>query len=143
MRLDARLGTIKAAGRDGSPAKGWIRAIRDALGMSGAQLAKRMGVAAQTVDRLEKGEVAGRIQLSSLRRAAEAMDCTLVYALVPKDTLQGIVEARARAVARAEMTRVAHTMRLEAQGTGAGEHGEQLEGMVRQLIDSPALWRDA
>ena len=66
------------------PPKGWIRAIRDAVGMTGGQLASRLGIRPQTVAALEKSEAAGSIQLSTLRRVAEAMDCTLVYAkMVP------------------------------------------------------------
>ena len=54
-----------------------------------------------------------------MRRAAEALDCTLVYALVPNETsLENAVHARARKIALRDLGRVAHTMRLEAQGTG-------------------------
>ena len=67
------------------PVKGWIKAIRDSLGMTAAQLANRMGISQSTLTAMEKAEARGAIQLSSLRRAAEAMNCTLVYALVPND----------------------------------------------------------
>jgi predicted DNA-binding mobile mystery protein A len=64
-----------------------MRAIRDAIGMSGVQLAKKLGVRPQTIEAFERSEATGAIQLKTLRRAAEALDCTLVYALVPKASL--------------------------------------------------------
>ena len=96
-RLDGRLASLKPEERFRPPAKGWVRAIRDALGMSGVQFARRLNVRPPSVASLEASEESGTIQLKTLRRAAEALDCTLVYALVPNDTLQGAVHARARA----------------------------------------------
>ncbi len=84
VRLDERLLPLKPEDRFRVPPKGWIRAIRDAIGMTGVQFAKRLGVRPQSVDGLEKSEANGSIKLDTLRRAAEELDCTLVYALVPK-----------------------------------------------------------
>src|SRR5476651_2232187 len=95
------------------PPKGWIRAIRDALGMSGVQLGKRLKVSPQTVDAMEKSEAAGTIQLNTLKRAAEAMDCTLVYAFVPRTSLENTIKSRARQIATTALARVSHTMKLE------------------------------
>src|SRR5215212_1792829 len=72
------------------PRLGWIREIRSALGMSAAQLAHRLGVGQSTVAKLEKSEAEATISLQSLRKVAEAMDCTLVYAFVPRNTLQSV-----------------------------------------------------
>src|SRR3984885_14996073 len=80
------------------PPKGWVRAIRDALGMSGVQLAKRLKVSPQTVEAMEKSEAGGTIQLNTLKRAAEALDCTLVYALIPRTSLENTVNNRARQI---------------------------------------------
>src|SRR4029079_14724254 len=88
QRLDERLAPLEPADRFRPPPKGWIRAIRDALGMTGVQLASRLGVRPQTLNLIEKSEAEGTIQLKTLRRAAEALDCTLVYALVPKGSLE-------------------------------------------------------
>lgn len=95
-RLDERLVPLKPAERFRAPPKGWVRAVRDALGMSGVQFARRLGVQPPSVAALEASEESGAIQLKTLRRAAEALDCTLVYALVPNDTLEGAVRARAQ-----------------------------------------------
>ena len=83
QRLDGRLAALKPEDRFKAPPKGWIRAIRDALGMTGVQFARRLRIRPQSVDALEQSEATGSIQLKTLRRAAEALDCTLVYALVP------------------------------------------------------------
>src|SRR5215217_7999866 len=83
--LDRRLADWRRLpAREARPHGGWVRAIRDALGMSAADLAERMGVTQSTVARLESSERDGRIQLDTLQRAADALDCDLVYALVPR-----------------------------------------------------------
>src|SRR5216683_5188812 len=107
--LDDRLFHLKPEDQFAAPPKGWIRAIRDALGMSGVQLATRLGVRPQTVDAIEKSEAGGTIQLKTLQRAAEALDCTLVYALVPRTSLKDMVQSRARSLALRDLDRVGHT----------------------------------
>lgn len=77
-KLDDRLGLFKALGQ--RPPRGWIRAIRDALGMTLPQLAGRMNVSASAAIQLEQSEARGAINLATLERAARALDCTLVYA---------------------------------------------------------------
>src|SRR4051812_24912152 len=98
-RLDERLAPLKPADRFRAPPKGWVRAIRDALGMTGVQFARRLRVRPPSVASLEVSEASGAIQLNTLRRAAEALDCTLVYALVPNDSLEGAIRTRARKIA--------------------------------------------
>jgi predicted DNA-binding mobile mystery protein A len=139
QRLDERLSGLKPEGRFTPPPKGWIRAIRDAVGMTGVQLANRLRVRPQTVEALEKSEASGSIQLGTLRRAAAALDCTLVYALVPNSSLEGAVAARARWIALRDLGRVAHTMKLEAQETGAAGQEERIEDYIRTLGDR-RLW---
>jgi predicted DNA-binding mobile mystery protein A len=141
-RLDARLVPLNdERKRLLVPPKGWIRAIRDALGMSGVQLAKRLKVSPQTVEAMEKSEAAGTIQLNTLKRAAEALDCTLVYALIPKTSLENTVRNRARQIATAALARVSHTMKLEDQDTGPGEPEARIEDYIRHIKDRD-LWND-
>jgi predicted DNA-binding mobile mystery protein A len=140
LRLDERLGILRPADRFQPPPKGWIRAIRDAIGMTGTQLATRLGVRPQTVESIEKSEEAGRIQLQTLRRAAEALDCTLIYALVPKSSLEGAVAARARRIAIRDLQRVAHTMTLEAQDTGDADMEARVEAYIRDVLRERNLW---
>ena len=114
-RLDEKIAGIRPVERYTVPNKGWIRAIRDAIGMTGPQLGKRLGLTPQAVMSLEKSEATGSIQLRSLRRVAEAMNCELVYALVPRCDLQEMVDRRARALAIDALGRVSHSMTLEGQ----------------------------
>jgi len=142
QRLDERLSALKPEDRFRPPPKGWIRAIRDALGMSGVQLAKRLGVRPQTVEAIEKSEASGSVQLKTLRRAAEAMDCTLVYAFVPNSSLEDAVRQRARRLAIRDLQRVAHTMRLEAQDTGDAGIEARIEAYIRDVIKDRDLWNE-
>src|ERR1700689_487956 len=95
-QLDERFIELGPAKRFTPPVRGWIKAIREALGMSSAQLAKRMGIKQPTLTEIEQSELRGTIQLTTLRRGAEAMECTLVYALVPKKSLETTVRDQAR-----------------------------------------------
>jgi predicted DNA-binding mobile mystery protein A len=140
QRLDGRLAALKPEDRFKTPPKGWIRAIRDALGMTGVQFARRLRIRPQSVDALEQSEATGSIQLKTLRRAAEALDCTLVYALVPKTSLVGAVEDRARKIAVRDLGRVAHTMKLEAQDTGNANLEARIEAYIRDVLKERDLW---
>jgi predicted DNA-binding mobile mystery protein A len=142
QRLDERLTSLQPQDRYRPPPKGWIRAIRDALGMSGKQLAARLGIRPQTLDAIEKSEASGSIQLSTLRRAAEALDCTLVYAFVPRSSLEDMVHRRARAIAIRDLQRVAHTMKLEAQSTGDTALEARIEAYVRAMLKGRDLWKE-
>lgn len=138
-RLDQRLAPLKPADRFRAPPKGWVRAVRDALGMSGVQFARRLHVRPPSIAALEASEENETIQLKTLRRAAEALDCTLVYALVPNDSLEGAVHVRACKIALRELGRVAHTMKLEAQETGA-DMNERVEAYVRNNVRDRDIW---
>ena len=95
--LDQRLSLWRSVAADApQPSRGWILAIREALGMSVTDFARRLGVSRQRVSQIEAAEVEGSATLVTLRRAAEALGCTLVYALVPNESLEQIVRRRAR-----------------------------------------------
>lgn len=128
------------------PKAGWIREIRDAIGMTRRQLARRLGVTPQSADELETGEVAGSITVARLRRAAEALDCRLVYALVPKQgSLDALVRERAELVARRLVLEVEQSMRLEDQGRDTETLREEIRFRAEELARKPgrALWEDA
>jgi len=138
--LDQRTSQLSDAGMPALPSGGWIRAVREALGMSATQFAERLGVARQTAQEQERTEVDGSIGLSTLRRAAEALDCQLVYAFVPKTSLDEAVRAQARKVAMAELSRVDQTMLLEGQRVESWQADERLAERVEELIGSRQLW---
>jgi predicted DNA-binding mobile mystery protein A len=139
--LDVRFKRIKpAATAMNRPPKGWIKAIRQALGMSERQLARRLNVSQPTVADIERSEAAGRIQLNTLRRAAEALNCTVVYALVPNEGLETMVKNQTRRVAERYLRATEQSMRLEDQEvSGRDKRTEQLDA-IAQSISQRALW---
>ena len=95
-QLDKRLCLLNDTQSLARPPRGWIKAVREALGMTTAQLAKRLGVSQPRAVGIEKAEARGAITLDSLERAAQALDCRLVYALVPnKPTMNSSRSAHA------------------------------------------------
>lgn len=116
------------------PPGGWGRAIREALGMTHAQLGKRLGKTQQTVERMQRSEAAGTIQLDTLRQLAEAMGCKLVYAVVPDKPLEEMRRARAGELARNTLSRSAHSMKLEAQGVGERAEQRAQERLIAGLL---------
>jgi predicted DNA-binding mobile mystery protein A len=127
-QLDRSLKPYRAARLSPRPRHGWIRALRQALGVSSGDLARRMGTSRQLPLQLEKGEAEDRITLRSLRAVADALDCDLVYALVPRAaSLQGSIEERARAEAKLRVLEVEHSMALEDQAVGRIEEAVEAE----------------
>ena len=120
------------------PPRGWVRAIREALGMSAAALAARMGITSGAVTRLEQSEAADRIRLDTLRRAADALDCDLIYLLVPRRRLTTVVRERARELAHWQVAAVEQTMSLEDQATGQAREME--DQLTEQLLERGGLW---
>jgi predicted DNA-binding mobile mystery protein A len=132
-QLDRALEPYRAAGEVPRPSKGWIRTIRQALGISSGELARRLGTSRQLPLQLEKGEAEDRVSLKSLRAAANALDCDLVYALVPRaGSMQELIENRARAEAKNRVLGVEHSMALENQAVGRID--EAVEAETRRLV---------
>src|SRR6266849_7936293 len=139
-QLDVRFRGLGPTKRYASPVRGWIKAIREALGMSTAQLAKRLGIRQPSVVAMEQSEAKGTIELATLRRVAEALDCTLVYALIPNKPLETVVRDGARAFVRRRREPVEHSMLLEDQKV-RGKHPEALlDEIVRET--NPRLFWD-
>jgi|SRR5664279_2279549 len=124
------------------PSRGWIRAIRETLGMTTRQLADRLGVKQPSLAELETSEAAGTITVKSLERAAEALGCRLVYALVPLKPLAETLKERALQLARRKLTAVEQTMRLEDQEVhGKAKQREAERRLAEELLRKPArLW---
>ena len=141
QHLDQRFRAAGDIGRNlAVPVKGWIRAIRESLGMTAAQLAARMAISQATLTNMEKAEAKGSIQLSSLKRTAEAMNCTLVYALVPNESLEVFIQRRARVVAAEHLKPIEQTMRLENQALSDEDAKVQLDDYIRTRLDPRMLW---
>ena len=141
-RLDDRLESVRALGGVGRPNRGWVRAIRDALGMSGAELATRMGVSQQVVSEIERNECRSTARMGTLARAADALDCELIYALVPRTTLEDSVRAQARSKAARHLAHVAHHGRLESQEVSEEQFAAQIEELADTFAERRGLWTD-
>lgn len=142
-RLDRKLMPFKRLRNIRAPRSGWLRAVRTSIGMSQSDLSRRLSVAQPTVEGYERAEASGAITLASLRRAADALDCDLVYALVPRRGLEASIIARARELAEQIVRRTDHSMRLEAQGVPAVETRRQIADLARTLASKPrrGFWR--
>lgn len=134
QQLDKSLRLFDSAKNVQAPVKGWIRAVREALGMSGKQLAQRLKVSQPRIPKLEQDELSGAVTLKTMRQVAEALDCVFVYAVVPRTSLEDIVRTQARKVAAERMQRVSHTMLLEAQGLSDEEQRASLDAAVEELV---------
>lgn len=131
--LDRRLAPLRAEPLI-APPNGWIKAIREALGMTTRQLAARMGAARSRVTAIEKAEVTGSTTIKTLREAAKAMNCTLVYAIVPTSTLDDILRDQAAKKADVELARHHHTMRLENQAMDKRDLAAERERLVSDML---------
>jgi predicted DNA-binding mobile mystery protein A len=108
--------------------------------MSSTELAARMGVVHQAIREFENSEVQETIKLETLRRIGEALDCQLIYALIPRTTLDEAVLSQARRKAKIRLTRVSHHSRLEDQEVGVDDTEIQIEDISKKLIDRRGLW---
>ncbi len=133
-QLDRALGPLRAFERPPVPRAGWIKAIREALGLSGSQLAARLGVTKQSVNAAERREASGDITLNQLRRVAAELDAELFYALIPRDSISTTVERRAEALARREAEVVSHTMALEDQATSPERKLARIQALKERLM---------
>ena len=116
------------------PVKGWLRSIREALGMSGQQLGKRINVSQPRVVQMEKDELSGAMTLKTMRQAAEALDCVFVYALVPRSSLEVTVRRQAEKVAKKRLSCTSHSMLLEDQLVSHDEQQKMVEDIVEDMM---------
>ncbi len=124
------------------PPNGWIRAIRDALGMTGEQLGNRLKLSAARIYRIEQDEVEGNLTIKTMRRVAEALDCVFVYGFVPNTSLEDIVRQKAEAAAREKLARLSQTMSLEGQELSEKEKRAVLRTETERFISKnlKSLW---
>jgi predicted DNA-binding mobile mystery protein A len=144
--IDKKLRGWNAVSAEQTPPSGWIKSVRDALGVNTRQLAKLVGVEHSTISRLEKRESEGKASLEVIDKVARAMDCKLVYAIVPNPpftSLENILDTKANDLALKLNQDVEHSMQLEKQGTNPDDYKMQVEILARELkvnLDS-RLWK--
>lgn len=141
-QTDATLTRWRAAGLPARPPAGWVRSIRQALGMNSAALAKRLGITDSGLRKLEEAESHDAISLGTLRKLAAALDCELQYALVPRQPLALTLQQRAEQVAREQMQRVSSSMALEDQGVAPDLTAVQTQRLAASLLvkGGKGLW---
>lgn len=126
------------------PKEGWIETIRKALGITGSQLAKRMGGSQANITALERREKTGKITLESLEKAAHAMNFRCVYFFIPNKPIEQILKDQALSVAKKHLRSVEHSMELEHQGLSSQQKKRQEDDLVQELLQGPPrnLWED-
>ncbi|MHC4757585.1 MAG: mobile mystery protein A [Planctomycetota bacterium] len=141
-QLDATLRRLETLKTLVPPGKGWIRAIRNAIGMTGEQLAKRLNINKQRVSRIEHDEKLGKVKIETLRNVAEAMDCVFVYAFVPRDSLDQTVKGQAEKIAKKRMARSNQMMRLEKQELSEAEKAKATQTIIDEIVETmpKSLW---
>ncbi len=142
-QLERRLTPLRES-KITAPPRGWIKAIREALGMTARQLAARMGASPSRIPVIEKAEVTGATTIKTMREAAEAMNCTFVYAFVPTKPLDEILRERAIQKTRKDIVRLDHTMRLENQALLKADLDDEQRRMVELILSGSlkGLWED-
>ncbi|WP_280742534.1 helix-turn-helix domain-containing protein [Polynucleobacter sphagniphilus] len=116
--------------------------MRESLGMSASALARKLGVMPHSIAKLEKAEADEKITLANLRKLASALDCELQYALVPRKSLEEILEDRAITIARERLRPISHSMSLENQSVDQSASEKQLQLLAKEILDGPRrnLW---
>ena len=143
-QLDEIFSFLPPASITKPPPHGWIAEIRQVLGMSRADLAGRLGMSHQGLERIEANETKRTITLQTLEKVASALGCRITYGLVPEDPLEKILHVQARKVATKMMARLSHTMALEDQKVSKKERESQIEEITSELVQtlSKELWGD-
>lgn len=144
-QLDKKLAPLIKISPIEPPSIGWLRSIRGALGLTLAQLTKRLKVSPQTVQEIERSEEAGTVTLKTLKRSAEAMNCRLFYAIIPNETLQETVETQMMKKATQIVGYVSHSMTLEDQKTDSEEVAIQIQRIINDLKRNKnisLIWED-
>jgi predicted DNA-binding mobile mystery protein A len=129
--LSERFASFGSVDRFMPPMRGWIKAVREALGMTTAQLASRMQIKQQSITDLERSEMKGNVELATLRKAAVALNCTLIYALVPNQPLDETIRGRAREFARKHLAPIEHSMLIEDQKVTSIDDESRIDDIIR------------
>jgi len=133
--LDQKLQAFQPLQEESLPSNGWIRFVRQSIGMSLRQLGERMGIRAQSVSDIEHREADGKVTLATLREAAEALDMRLVYAFLPKQgTMRDMVRRQARKLAEDAVARTSISMSLEEQSVPREELLREVDYLVEELM---------
>jgi predicted DNA-binding mobile mystery protein A len=143
-QLDNKLAPYRTLLTPTLPETGWIRMIREALGMSTSDLSKRTGIQQASLWRIENAELNGEFKLSTMKRIAEGLNMKFVYAFIPEKSLESLVQEQAKKIALERMHRLGITMRLENQQLSIDEQQKALKDMIEKVLidESKDLWKE-
>ena len=125
------------------PPVGWIKAIRNGIGMSMEQLGKKLSITKQGVMDIEKREKEGAITIKSMQEIAKAMDMKLVYGFVPNEgDIEQMIETRAIEMAKKIVERTSNTMKLEDQANSKERIEKAIKERASEIINNTPkiLW---
>jgi len=125
------------------PPTGWIKAIRNGIGMSMEQLGKKLSITKQGVMDIEKREKEGAITIKSMQEIAKAMDTQFVYGFIPKaGSLEQMIETRALEIAAKIVERTSTTMKLEDQANSKERIEKAIKERASEIINKTPkiLW---
>jgi predicted DNA-binding mobile mystery protein A len=138
-QINRRLKSLRKSQKDANVRPGWIRYMRQSLGMTLKQLAGRAHLSTPTVAQAERGEAAGKVTLATLRKMAHAMECELVYAFVPKTDVDVLMKNAAQEKAKRTLTAADVHMALEDQRVTRSIE-ERIERLARKLVAEGDVW---
>ncbi len=127
-----------------TPKKGWIKEVRESLGMSMKDLADRLGTIKQRIERIEKDEVASKVSLETMKKTAEAMNCDFIYFVVPKNSLEETLKDQGLKAAQKILKQVGKTMALEAQTTSTLSQKKLVENLAQEMLlnEDRKIWKE-
>jgi len=116
QQLNSKMQAFTSLQKVAMPPTGWVKAIRNAIGMSMLQLGNRLSITKQSVQDIERREKDGSITIKALKETARALDMQLIYGFVPNDgSLEALIDRKAKELATHIVQRTSNTMKLEEQ----------------------------
>jgi len=131
-QVDKKLLRLKALPE--KPSIGWIKTLREALGMTAVQFGKRIGVRQSRITQIEKSEIEGNLKLATMEKIADGLGMKFVYGFVSQEGLEDIIRTQAKKLALQRMKTLDHTMRLELQNLSPSEKEKAIEDMVDRIL---------
>jgi predicted DNA-binding mobile mystery protein A len=138
-QIDRRIEALRSVKEKANVRGGWIKYMRQALGLTLQELATLVSLPASNISQAEKREVEGKISLELLRKLANAMDCDVVYSFVPKKDIRTFINDKAMEKARATLLNADLHMKLEDQKV-TGPEDERIARLAKKFIEKGDIW---
>lgn len=112
------------------PQQGWLKTIREFLGMTTTQLAKKLEISQPRIVAMEKNE--RNVKISTMERIADTLNCDFSYAFVPRENIDDIIYNQAKKKAQKILNKVNKNMGLENQ---LAKTDDLLKDIIEELLD--------